>query len=70
MNQADFVIRECEDCHDEMEDNERRRKCPRCKKLVCGWCFNHVHSLPVSNFSPPACASGVSKVVTRRKEQQ
>lgn len=46
MKQADFVIRECEDCHDEMQDCERRTRCKKCGKLVCGWCYNHVHSLP------------------------
>ena len=46
MKQADFVIRECEDCHDEMQDSERRRRCKHCGKLICGWCLNHVHGLP------------------------
>ena len=44
MKQADFVIRECEGCHDEMADGERRRRCKHCGKLICGWCLNHVHA--------------------------
>ena len=46
MNQNDFVIRECDDCHDELEDKERRVRCKRCGWLVCRWCYHHVHSLP------------------------
>lgn len=57
MVQDDFVIRECEECHEEMMDSERRRRCGRCGKLVCGWCFNHIHSLLIGRFNPPACAS-------------
>lgn len=41
-----FTIRECEDCHDELMDSERRRRCKHCGKLVCGWCLHHVHGLP------------------------
>lgn len=41
--QADFVIRECEDCHEEMMDSERRRRCNKCDKLVCAWCWGHIH---------------------------
>lgn len=52
MKQADFVIRECEDCYDEMQDNERRRRCPNCGKLVCGWCFNHTHNCPAAKEKP------------------
>lgn len=35
----------CEDCGDDMQPTQRRRKCSKCDKLVCGWCFNHVHRL-------------------------
>ena len=31
---------ECQDCGDGCQ---RRRRCPHCGLLVCGWCFNHVH---------------------------
>lgn len=31
---------ECEDCGDEAK---RRTRCPRCRKLVCSWCWGHVH---------------------------
>lgn len=48
MNQSDFVIRECEDCHEEMQDSERRRRCERCDKLVCAWCYHHAHNIPVT----------------------
>ena len=34
----------CEDCGDEMEKGQRRFRCKRCNKLVCGWCLNHVHN--------------------------
>lgn len=44
----------CEDCGD--REASRRRRCPRCKLLVCGWCFNHVHSIPLGNLSTNACA--------------
>lgn len=43
MRQADFVIRECETCHVEFMDGERRRRCRTCKRLLCGGCY-HVHS--------------------------
>lgn len=43
MTQADFVIRECEDCHEEMMDKDRRRRCKSCRKLVCAWCWGHIH---------------------------
>ena len=32
---------ECEDCGDEAR---RRTRCPNCGKLICGWCYNHVHN--------------------------
>lgn len=35
--------RECEDCGDAIGADERRRRCPNCGQLVCGWCMNHVH---------------------------
>lgn len=41
--------RECQDCEDPILDFERRRKCKRCKKLVCAWCYHHVH------FGQPTC---------------
>lgn len=34
----------CEDCGDEMEKGQRRFRCKRCNKLICGWCLNHVHN--------------------------
>jgi hypothetical protein len=49
MTQADFVIRECEYCHEEMMDSERRVRCRKCRKLCCRWCFHHVHSLQAQN---------------------
>ncbi len=49
---------DCEDCGDEIPEGQRRTRCPHCKKLVCGWCFNHVHGLNESEMnenkpSPP-----------------
>jgi len=35
----------CQDCYDEIPDNQRRRRCNNCGKLVCEWCMNHVHGL-------------------------
>jgi len=35
----------CEDCGE--ESGGRRRRCKRCGLLVCGWCYHHVHSLPL-----------------------
>lgn len=35
---------ECEDCG---EPCKRRTRCPRCKYLLCNWCYSHVHTLPV-----------------------
>lgn len=32
----------CDDCGDE---TGRRKKCPHCGQMVCGWCWNHVHSI-------------------------
>jgi hypothetical protein len=34
-------VKECEDCGDKVK---RRQRCARCKKMVCGWCRNHVHN--------------------------
>jgi len=45
----------CEDCGE--RDASRRRRCKRCDLLVCGWCFHHVHSIPLGKFDPPACAA-------------
>ena len=45
-------IKTCEDCG---EATVRRTRCKRCNLLVCRWCFNHVHALPMANFDPPAC---------------
>lgn len=33
---------QCEDCG---EDCKRRTRCPRCGKLVCRWCYHHIHKL-------------------------
>ena len=33
----------CEDCGDECET--RRTRCPNCGKLVCSWCYYHVHGV-------------------------
>jgi formylmethanofuran dehydrogenase subunit E len=35
----------CEDCGEDMQPGQRRRKCKNCGKKVCGWCFNHVHGM-------------------------
>jgi hypothetical protein len=43
------VIRECEDCHDELMDIQRRSRCKNCGKLVCSWCFGHAHALNIVN---------------------
>lgn len=47
MSQRDFVIRECEDCGEEMQDRERRRRCKNCGQMICGWCRNHTHALAI-----------------------
>ena len=47
-------MRECEDCGDEIPANERRRRCPNCNYLVCGWCINHVHVMGVP-YSTAEC---------------
>jgi uncharacterized OB-fold protein len=47
--------RKCEDCGE--DSFQRRTRCKRCGLLVCGWCFHHVHSIPMGGFSPPACAA-------------
>lgn len=39
------AARECEDCGEEMDPTQRRRRCSHCGLLVCGWCDNHVHAL-------------------------
>ena len=33
----------CEDCGDECET--RRTRCPNCGKLVCSWCYYHIHGV-------------------------
>lgn len=38
--------RVCEDCGDDVA--KRRIRCPKCKLLVCIWCFHHVHKLAIS----------------------
>lgn len=38
-----FKGRECEDCGDRCYC--QRTRCRRCRKLLCPWCFHHVHSL-------------------------
>lgn len=35
----------CEDCGESIPVGRRRVRCPHCKQLVCGWCYNHVHGL-------------------------
>lgn len=37
--------RYCEDCGDEMDPGRRRVRCKNCGKLVCPWCYHHVHLL-------------------------
>lgn len=34
----------CEDCGEPSPNDERRLRCPWCKKLVCPWCRHHVHN--------------------------
>ncbi len=43
--------RYCEDCDEPTE--YRRYRCGRCRALVCGWCFNHVHGPESSSANPP-----------------
>lgn len=45
----------CEDCGDDALG--RRTRCKRCGLLVCGWCYNHVHNLPMNGFKPNACGA-------------
>ena len=37
--------RECEDCGDEVPSPRRRIRCKHCRKLICGWCYNHIHGI-------------------------
>ena len=34
--------RACEDCGDDTQ--KRRMRCKVCDKLVCRWCYHHVHN--------------------------
>jgi FYVE zinc finger len=70
MRQADFVIRECQDCHDEMDDGKRRTQCKKCGKLVCSWCYHHAHNIPVGNGMPPLHPARISPIAlsARRPE--
>ncbi len=43
-------VKECQDCYD---DCKRRIKCPRCKLLVCPWCWHHVHASQAEMSTPP-----------------
>lgn len=45
------LAKECEDCGDEVPFPRRRFRCRHCKKLVCGWCYNHVHGLQLAHPS-------------------
>lgn len=55
------MAKACEDCGDD-EEHIRRRRCPRCGLLICGWCLWHTHKLAISANAPcptqrPAMAS-------------
>lgn len=39
-------MKTCEDCG---EEAKRRTRCPNCKQLLCGWCYNHCHMLAVKS---------------------
>lgn len=56
-NLAALASGECEDCHEEMMDSERRRRCGSCQKLVCAWCWGHIHGFAGGNHL--AAPSGV-----------
>lgn len=38
--------RVCEDCGDAV--TKRRIRCPKCKQLICTWCYYHVHKLAIT----------------------
>ncbi len=39
MDQTDFVILECEECHEEMSDGQRRRRCTVSKNFYAAGAF-------------------------------
>jgi hypothetical protein len=41
----------CEDCGEIPEREARRIRCPRCNKLVCRWCYHHVHAAELKVFT-------------------
>ena len=51
---------ECEDCGDETDAGERRKKCPHCALMVCRWCWHHVHRCEPSH-EPAQCRDRVRK---------
>ena len=62
----------CETCGDEMEAGQRRVRCPYCNKLVCGWCFNHVHGPGSEELETgrPCPNCGTSMVIDGDDEEQ
>lgn len=42
----------CEDFGESIDIGRRRIRCKHCGKLVCGWCYNHVHGLAMVEEAP------------------
>src|SRR5579872_595242 len=49
----------CDDCGDECV---RRKRCPRCRMLVCPWCRNHIHNNHVQGVADTACEESPGRV--------
>lgn len=50
MTQQDKLLRECEDCREEIPVGQRRHRCQHCGKLICHWCFGHTHCLREADY--------------------
>ncbi len=33
----------CEDCGEEVPKGRRRVRCARCERVVCSYCYHHIH---------------------------
>lgn len=41
----------CDDCGDE---TRKRTRCKHCGKLVCAWCYHHIHGVVSFLYTPCA----------------
>lgn len=53
MSDEMVPVRYCEDCVETVVKGERRQRCKHCDRLVCGWCYHHVHGVFVLNAPAP-----------------